>query len=273
MAGTITAYVGGNGDGKTLGAVAHHATPAIKKGRPIWATFRILDPTTGEQAKNTHVITSWRDLLDLHDCLLILDEINSEFPSRGAMSLPPELLRLIHQLRKPRVDVVWTAVNWARADVALREATRNVTVAQSYLPDKWEREHGIAPLNHPSGRTIRDLQGHRVQLNDEWPPNRLFRYRTYDATAFSDFTVHAMETIKPLKTRWYWRPWHDDQYRYDTTEQVPLMDHVDQTGTCVICGGKKTQKPCTCGTANGTARRRTPARAVPVTPLTTGDQQ
>jgi hypothetical protein len=246
MGGTITAIVGGNGDGKTLGALALHARQALAKGRPVASTFEIFYEGTRQRHPNSIKITEWRQLLELHDCLLILDEINSEFPSRSSMSLPPDLLRLLHQLRKPKVDVVWTSVNWARADVALREATKRVTVARSYLPDKWQRLPVTAPLLHPSGTKVRGPNGKHLRLDDEWPPGRLFQYRTYDATAFDEFTVHTMTKLKPVKTQWYWRPWHSDQYLYDTTETVPLLDNVSETGVCLICGGTRARRKCDC---------------------------
>lgn len=246
MAGSITAIIGPNGAGKTLGAVALHATPSLAKGRPVAATIDLFYPGTKEIHPNSIKITKWRDLLQLHDCTLILDEINSQFPSRGAMQLPPELLRLLHQLRKPRVDLVWTAVSWSRADVALREATKIVTTSTPYLTDKWQRETRPSPIYIPSGRIKKDENGKRLRLEDEWPPSRLFLYRDYDATAFDDFTIRAAKNIKPLRRRWYWRPWHDDQNAYDTLEQVPLLDNVSDTGTCLNCGGQRSRPRCTC---------------------------
>ena len=259
MGSTITAIVGSNGDGKTLGAVAMYVSKALAKDRPVWATFDILDPKTGERHANTHKLNTWHQLLELHDCLLVLDEINSEFPSRGAMQLPAELMSLIHQLRKPRVDLVWTAVNWARADVALREATKIVITAKGFMPDKWLRESGVAGLRHPSGNKLRDDKGHAMKLNEEWPPMRLFRYLSYDASTFDEFTIHAVKDIKPLKRRWYWRPWHDHAYMYSTHETVPLLDNVSATGTCIRCGGQRQRLVCHCTTA---APARAEARRV-----------
>lgn len=246
MGSTITAFVGSNGDGKTLGAVAFYVEKALRKGRPVWATFDILDTATGERAPNTYRLQSWHQLLDLHDCLLVLDEINSEFPSRGAMQLPPELMSLIHQLRKPKVDLIWTAVNWSRADVALREATKVVIAAKGYMPEKWEREPNTANLRHPSGKRQRNSTGKPLRLEDEWPPMRLFKYVTYDASSFEDFTIHATQNAKILKRRWYWRPWHNHQNMYSTDQTVPLLDNVSATGTCLTCGGQRSRKVCKC---------------------------
>ena len=246
MSGSITAIVGPNGSGKTLGAVALHATPSLAKGRPVAATIDLFYPGTKERHPNSILIERWRDLLELHDCTLILDEINSQFPSRGAMQLPPELLRLLHQLRKPRVDLVWTAVSWSRADVALREATKIVTTSTPYLIDKWQRVPEISTITNPSGRRIRDNQNRPLKLDSEWPPSRLFLYRDYDANAFDDFSIHVAKSVKPLRRRWYWRQWHHDQYAYDTLQQVPLLDNVSETGTCLNCGGQRTRPRCHC---------------------------
>jgi hypothetical protein len=261
MSSTITAIVGSNGDGKTLGAVAIYVDKAIKKGRPVWSTFDILDPETGERHPNTYKLTTWHQLLELRDCLLVLDEINSEFPSRGAMQLPPELMSLIHQLRKPRVDLVWTAVNWARADIALREATKIVITAKGFRPDKWLREPGIAPLLKPSGIKIVDTKGKPMKLEEEWPPMRLFRYLSYDASTFDEFTIHAVKGIKPLKRQWYWRPWHNHQNMYSTNETVPLLDNISATGTCLKCGGQRQKPTCHCQTPRVTRAVARPRKA------------
>lgn len=246
MPSTITAFVGGNGDGKTLGAVSQYVAHALSRGRPVASTMTIYDPFTGEPHPNTYKLTGWRDLLDLRDCLLILDEISSEFPSRGAMQLPAELMTLIHQLRKPRVDLVWTAVNWARADVALREATKKVITCSGHMPDRWAREPRDSSLLHPSGTKILDSKGKASKIEDEWPPMRLFRYLSYDATAFDEFTIHAIKNLKPKHRQWYWRPWHVHQFMYDTNERVPLLDNVSTSGVCIFCGGHRSRAKCTC---------------------------
>lgn len=253
MGGSITAIVGGNGDGKTLGAIALHAMPALEKGRPVAANFRIKHP-------NAHMVTDPRELRDLEHCTLILDEISTALPSRSAMSLPPELLRLIHQLRKPDVDLVWLAVNWARADVALREATKRITRARAMMADPWERENEIPPWWRPNRKKLLGPDGKPMKREAEWDSKRLFQYTTWDAQAFDEFTIHAARKLKPLKRQWYWRPWHRDDEMYDTLEQVPLWRTVDEHGTCLTCGGRKRQPSCTCpGSPPARATRRAPS--------------
>lgn len=239
MGGSITAFVGGNGEGKTLGAVALHAVPSLRKGRPVAATFHI-------KHDNASLISDPAQLRELHNCTAILDEISAQYPSRGAMSLPPEMLRLIHQLRKPDVDLVYTCVDWARADVALREATKVVVLAKAYVNDKWQRSKNRPPWWRPFPARLIGPNGKPLRRDSEWDTKTLFKYTAYDANAFDQFTLHAIKNLRPLWQKWYWRPWHDDQHIYDTLEEVQLWRNVDDHGACLTCGGMKTRPKCTC---------------------------
>jgi len=241
--------------------VALHAVPTLLKGRPVAASFRIDHP-------NAFLITDPSQLADLEHCTLILDEINSQFPSRQSMQLPAELLRLIHQLRKPDVDLVWTAVNWARADVALREATKVVTTSRGYIADRWEREPGTPPWYRPFQPRLLGPDGKPIRREAEWDAFSLFRYLTYDAQAFDEFTVHAQKNLKPKRRDWYFRPWHTDDTIYDTLEQVPLWANISETGTCLTCGGMRSKPRCTCspGRRRGTVA---PGRDLPPAPKVT----
>jgi hypothetical protein len=236
---SITAIIGSNGDGKTLCATALHAIPSLNANRPVVANYTIYHPLASK-------LDSWRDIKDLEHCTLILDEISSAFPSRESMHLPPDLVRLAHQLRKPDVDLVWTAVNWSRADVVLREATNNVTVCRGYLNDKWQRENTIPPPWKPNAPRKRDTNNKPLKRTETWVTNRYFRYLTYDARSFDEYTIHAVTKLKPQQRAHYWRPWHDAHRLYDTMEQVPLLDNLDTTGPCPNCGGARRRPQCKC---------------------------
>jgi hypothetical protein len=236
---SITAVIGSNGDGKTLAAVALHAIPSLNSGRPVVANFEIFHPLARR-------LNSWRDIAQLEHCTLILDEISSAFPSRESMHLPPDLVRLAHQLRKPDVDLVWTAVNWSRADVVLREATNNVTVCVGKFNDKWKRQDEVPPWWKPNAPRKKDADGHSLKREEKWRANRYFRYLTYDARAFDEYTIHAVKSLKPIQRQHYWRPWHDAYRLYDTMEQVPLLDNLDTTGPCPRCGGTRRRPQCHC---------------------------
>lgn len=237
MAAPIRAFVGPNGSGKTLAAVALVALPALRAGREVVSTCAIDHP-------GARLLRSWREIDELRSCVLLLDEITSQLPSRQALQLPPQLQRTLNQLRKVDVEVVWTAPNWARADVMLREVTMEVTVCRGYLPDYWVREPGVAPLWLPSGRRA-------GRVRSRWPHNRLFRWLSYDATAFDEFTYHRVRDVRPRWRCWYWRPWQPEGWLYDTLAAVELLDHLDDVGVCAICGGQRRRPSCTCGPVRG----------------------
>lgn len=239
---SIRAFVGANGSGKTLGAVALVARPALSAGVPVYATFRINHP-------NAHVLRSW-DVTGLRDCVLILDEVSAAFPSRASMGMPHELVSVLGQLRKPGVQVVWTAPAWSRADVVLREVTQVVTVCRSYVPDRWVREAVVPPWWRPYSRRLSPRRG-----GVGWVPRSLFRYVSYDAAGFDEFSLHAVRDVKPVERVWYWRPWHADQWAYDTLESVPMLPGVTGGGVCLVCGGRRDRPRCSC--ASGALGART----------------
>ncbi len=240
MPAPIRAFVGPNGGGKTLAAVQLAVVPALGEGREVVSTCRINHP-------KARLLESWREIDSLRSCLLVLDEITSSLPSRGAMQVPPQLIRTINQLRKVDVEAVWTAPNWARADVALREVTQEVTLCRGMLPDPWERVPGeIPPWWRPYAHRMKMPNGETFRRSSRWQSNSLFRWVTYPAWSFDEFSLHAVKKVKASERVWYWRPWHSAQFLYDTIEGVSLMDHVDETGVCVVCGGLRRRAACSC---------------------------
>jgi len=242
----IRAFVGPNGSGKTLAAMALVVAPALRQGRQVVSTCRIHHP-------NARLLQSWREIDKLRANELLLDEITSQLPSRQAMSLPPQLQRTMNQLRKVDVGVSWTAPSWARADVLLREVTMEVTVCRSWVADRWEREPGVPPVWRLWGKRARDASGRPRRVRGRWSRNSLFRWQTYDATAFDEFTYHRIKKVKPASTVWYWRPWQPECQLYDTLDAVELLDHLDDVGICAVCGGMRRRPACTCG--NGKSGR------------------
>ena len=257
MGQPIRCFVGPNGSGKTLAAVELVAMPALNSGRRVVSTITIRHPLARR-------LQTWREISSLRNCVLLLDEISSILPSRGAQSVPSQLVTTLQQLRKPDVDVVWTGPNWARADVVLREVTQAVTVCRGSWGDPYLREPEIPRRLHLNPPTTRTADGNKIRHNGGWPANRLFRWITYDAQQFDEFTLHAVKDLKPMSRAWYWRPFHSTQWQYDTYEPVALLDHVDETGVCLICGGKKVRHTCHCDDAPRRARRS--AQALAATP-------
>lgn len=178
-------------------------------------------------------------------CVLLLDEINAVLPSRGYSSVPPELLRIINQLRKHDVVVGWTAPAWERADKALREVTQCVWLCRAYVQDTWEREPGQKMFP----KRARDENGKPIRWQTGWPPRRLFRFNVYDAADFEEFSIDAtnQRRIKARGSMWYWRSKHIAQTVYGSAEGVMLLDHIDSfTGTCATCDGSRSRHKCNC---------------------------
>jgi len=212
MTAPIQAFVGLNGGGKTLAAVEYCAMPAIKAGRRVVSNFEI-------KSDLWEPLESWRQIPDLRGCVLIVDEITAALPSRQSQSLPAELARVLNQLRKVDVEVAWTAPSWARADKMLREVTGSVTVCKGMFPE----DNGTA-----------------------WPSNRLFRWVTFSAEDFDEFTFSAQIKLRPMRRKWYLRKRHEAHKMYDTLASVMLLDHLDYTSVCPLCDGARRRHVCKC---------------------------
>lgn len=247
MDANIIAAVGANGHGKTLYVAENVVIPSWRKGVPVVGNLALyperigLPELTRDGRPFFEPLTGWRQLTELRDCTLILDEITSVFPSRQALSLPPQLQRVLNQLRKVNVTVVWTAPAWARADKILREVTQYVTVCRGFMPDRWQRVPERARGLHLNPK--RD-----GEVESLWAPRRLFSFSTYNAQDLEN-EVEGKSTgnvAKPIKRSWYWRPRHLGQLAYSTLEAVSLLDHLDDIGVCLSCGGHRARKKCTC---------------------------
>lgn len=215
----IRAYVGENGGGKTLAAV-YDLLPSLARGRRVLSTTPLLDPVRGGLHRGFVPLSSWRQLVEAEHCDVFLDEVTGVASARSYASLPSQLLQLFVQLRKRDVTLSWTTPNYARADVVLREVTRTVTVCKGYLP--------------------------RPSPNSRWPQNRLFSWTTYDAVDWEEFSLQKAERVKEIAHQWHWRPGKPAERAYRTGEASLLLDHMDVTGTCLACGGKRTAPRCSC---------------------------
>jgi hypothetical protein len=249
----IRAFVGPNGSGKTLGAVVLNALPAWRRGIPVVSNMTLDPAAIGLDPALFIPLTTWRQIPELRDCVLIVDEIQATFPSRESARMPAELARMLNQLRKPNVQLVWTGPAWARADLIIRECTQYVTLCRGMLPDRMVRQPGVVARFPPALKV--DGRAQRVETTG-WLPNRLFRYVTFDATAFEEFTLGKAEKLRPMSRRFYWRTAHPEQACYVTGEQVSLLDHIDEFGTCMQCGGNRRRPACSCGERHDTVKGR-----------------
>lgn len=262
----IRAYVGPNGGGKTLAAVEQVVLPAWRRGRKVVSNLTLMPEVLGFDPVLYEPLESWRDISSLRSCELLLDEISSALPSRQAHSVPPELMRVLNQLRKGDVRCTWTAPDWGRADVALRSVTQAVTLCRGSFPERWERDvplwgrifpravrWGDDVPAIPAGSIVapKDYKpprpGDRKAVDAGWPPNRFFTFTTYDAVRFDEFTLSLTKKLRRESVHRYWRTSGQAMHVYRTLEAVALLDHLDDVGTCVVCGGRRSRPACSCG--------------------------
>lgn len=125
----ITAFVGSNGSGKTLTAVAFCVTDHKKTGRPIVANVGGL----AVDHYSFDDVEALPDLLgEVGSCNLLIDEAGAMFASRDA-GRNKAFQKTVQQLRKYDARLLWTAPAFARADKILREVTFDVILCQPIL--------------------------------------------------------------------------------------------------------------------------------------------
>lgn len=271
---TIHAYVGENGGGKTLAAI-FDTIPSLEAGRMVAGTVMLLDPDRQadsldhfedawaslgieERPKRALAlphplwvpIRTWADLLDRSDCDLLLDEVQGVVNSRAHQSLPAAVLTAVQQMRRADNAVRYMTPAYARADVALREVTQAVTYCLGFLP---ERHRPCA------AECDQDHEHTKARL---WGANRLFRWRTYNAKDFDEFTSAHLasdqrkERLRCLARQWYRRRGDDAHRYYDTFAPVLSIRDVTEGGSCLRCGGTRRRPACSCEPQAAKAVRR-----------------
>lgn len=171
----ITAYIGPNGSGKTVGAVTDCIDWADKLERDLYSVvpvtwqarsrFRSKSGVT----RHSRPIESLEHLRELRDVEILLDEIVSSMSSRETSSLPPKMVLAINTLRHTDVGLYWTAPSWMRADVLLREVTTAVFLyrpmfqtsvdGQRWPRTRWTVRHRYDGTTDQGGRLPRHSVG------------------------------------------------------------------------------------------------------------------
>lgn len=264
---TIHAYVGENGGGKTLAAV-HDTIPSLLAGRRVAGTVLLLDPqrqaSSPAEADEAWAaldiverptrplalphplwspIRTWGDLLDRADHDLLLDEVQGVINSRAHQSLPAAVLTAVQQMRRADNAVRWMTPAYARADVALREVTQAVTYCLGFLPERQRPCRASCEADHVHVK---------ARL---WGANRLFRWRTYNAKDFDEFTSAHLSSeqrkqrLRCLARQWYRRNGGDAHLFYDTLAPILSIRDVTEAGTCLRCGGTRRRPACSCDPA------------------------
>ena len=273
----IHGYVGANGGGKSA-AMVWDTIASLEVGRPVLGTVRLLDylnprdcddlvceatnPAHFRRALPASEVVSaafaacddnddrvalllelgtvtgvhraahplwiplvdWQQVLDARGLDLLLDEVTGAASSRESHALPAAIANKLVQLRRNDVVVRWSAPSWARADKIIRECSQAVTYCQGYMP-----------------KAVRDAGGERM-----WRNRRLFKWKTYDAMDFEDFTVGKRQELRPLTVDWHYGPRSPAFMAYDTFDAVLSVGTVTDSGACYRCGGTRPRPKCSC---------------------------
>lgn len=263
----IRGYVGPNGHGKSL-AMVLDAMPSLARGRPVLANLRLLDwenprpcdddsCTIEGHGSEGHMaahplytpLVDYQQLLEWRHGDILLDEVTGVASSRESGNLPFQVVNTLVQLRRRDVGLSWTAPAWARCERVIRETTQAVILCGGMMPKKRESADGTA----------------------FWRDRRLFRFRTFDATLFDDFTTAKgrgddARSPKSIGGQWFWRPGSAAERAYDTSDSVTALGWATESGLCMACGGKRYVRRCSCDDhkpAAGTDRGK-PLEGVPV---------
>ena len=272
----IHGYCGANGFGKSA-AMVWDTIPSLEAGRPVLGTVRLTDyrnpreceddeceadPDSGHyvrQLPEPHIVEAlfavqpdpvervrqlatlgeishvhqaahplwvplkvWDQVLEARGMDLLLDEVTGAASSRESASLPAAIANKLVQLRRNDVVVRWSAPSWGRADKIIRECSQAVT-------------HCVGYLAKPSGDAQRQVR-----------QRRLFRWRTYDADLFEDFTSGKRQELSALVNDWHWGPRSPAFAAYDTFDAVLTVGTVNESGRCYRCGGTRRAPACSC---------------------------
>jgi hypothetical protein len=258
----ILGYVGPNGSGKSAGMV-WDTMPSLEAGRRVLSTVRLLDFQNPRECEGCddlgHVrpvfapalgpvpyeggvypraivgetihaaahplydpFTDWQQLLDAENCDVLMDEVTGVGSSRESQSMPAPVANKLVQLRRADVVVRWSAPAWARADKIIRECSQAVVFSQGYMPKASGDEDRM------------------------WRNRRMFKWATYDAADFEEFTAGKREQLGAMQTDWHWGPGSPVFGAYDTYDAVSSIGSVTDTGSCYRCGGTRRRPKCSC---------------------------
>jgi hypothetical protein len=79
-----------------------------------------------------------------------------------------------------------------------------------------------------------------------WRPRRAMHYTAFDAREFEDYTSSTADRVKPLAHAALWRPGCWAESAYSTLGAVLALGHVTEGGMCAVCGGSRSRPRCGC---------------------------
>ena len=268
----IRAYLGsGNGSGKSL-MMVYDIIPSLDMGRKVLSSVRLLDyrnprpcddPMCDFPGHPDHMAAhpnyipwvSYQQLIDAKDTDILADEITGLASSREYSKMPAAVANKLVQLRRDNCTFSWTATNWSRCDVILRELTQTATLVLPVLKKKVPTQPGQPP-----------------QL---WRSGQLFFARTYDAALLDDFDARGadLNAMQPKAPQLMYRPGGLATTAYDTFDPVLALGDSNDLGTCITCGGKRMQQKCSCADHSALNVARVAARPRAATPDAEGAER
>lgn len=179
----ITAVTGLNGAGKTSYA-AGILQSWNRRGFRTAANIGV---------QGSELVRNFDQLLELRDCVLLIDEVTAVASSRQFASLTPEALLFFQTLRHSNIGLVWTAPTYDRCDLALRSLTLNWVHLQALITKRprggiWKNTH-VSFVR--SGRPVEGIDG--ASMAGAWPwlylPAR--HHAVYDSYADVDLFTRS----------------------------------------------------------------------------------
>lgn len=259
----IHGYVGANGGGKSA-AMVWDTLPSLLAGRCVLSTVRLLDwenprecdgncddpsheqpiyapveadwlvPESEREVVGHRVhmqahpgwikFREWPQILEARGVDVLLDEVTGVASSRESAKMPAPVANALVQLRRSDVVVRWSTPAWTRADIIIRECSQAVTYCRGFMPTLVQ-DHGA---------------------DRAWRTRRLFKWKTYDAADFEDFTAGKREQLAPLTVDWHYGPKSPVFSAYDTFDAVASIGSVTETGRCYRCDGTRKAHECVC---------------------------
>lgn len=249
----IMAYDGPNGSGKTAAMVYdtlptldgirwecrvkdhRHTLAGVYEGeRYVLANLDLYDTETGELHPRSVRLVDWGQLLTAEHCDVLFDEIMGIASARDSGGLPGEVAMLLQKLRHFDITLRLTTPRFGAAHIDLRSVVKAVTACRGFMPNKASKQ--VA-----------------------WAPNRLFNWRTFSTEDYEDGAPSRSERDRNKKgvrakvVAWVWGPDSRMFAAYDTLGVVSVLAKALPSGTCSICGGRRSIPKCTCDDAPGGA--------------------
>lgn len=199
----VVGFIGPNGAGKTTLAV-EAVLVELAAGRTVYSTVQVRS-----EWGDTIPLVSLRQLLELRDCTVLLDEVSVIFSSRTTQSLPPEVVAFLQTLRHKKVKVIWTAPAWMRCDVLLRDVTQGIV--------------RVVPL----------LKYH--QPMNPWPAPRLILMGLLDTSTVGADDDPERVLRRRIVAPGFLRAWGT----FDSHADTPIIGRRNVGGRCPDCGGSR----------------------------------